>query len=102
MKSPEELVNKVTDESSFLIFAKALLADRRATDEKEKKEESSPYGPDSGGWENTTIADYLDGGIAWAEDSKFGTEMAFPEYEIKEENPWRRFAAFLMAAKVYE
>lgn len=93
-KTLHEIAFEVCDEKSFLKFAKALESDRRHAVEAEKLKPSSPYGPDAGGWENTTIADFLNCAVAWAEDSEFG--------KIPASNLWKRFAIFLYAGKFYE
>jgi len=97
-----ELAEKVKDEESFLAFVRELVKDRENAVKKEKKNPSSPFGPDAGGWENTSIEGYLESAAAWAEASQFGKRMALPEYELNEVSEWRRFAAFLMAGRVYE
>jgi len=97
-----ELAEKVEDEESFLAFVRELVKDRENAVKKEKENPSSPYGPDAGGWENTSIESYLESAAAWAEDTQFGRKMAFPEYELNEVSAWQRFAAFLMAGRVYE
>lgn len=97
-----ELAEKVEDEESFLMFVRELVKNRETAVKKEKRKPSSPYGPDAGGWENTSIEAYLEGAAAWAEDSEFGRSMGSPEYELRDVNEWRRFAAFLMAGIVYE
>jgi len=97
-----ELAENVVDEKSFLAFARELIKDRETAVKKEKDNPSSPYGPDADGWENTSIESYLEGAVAWAEDSQFGSRMAFPEYELRNVSDWRKFAAFLMAGRVYE
>ncbi len=97
-----KLAENVKDEKSFLLFVKELVRDRKRSVNKEKINPSSPYGPDAGGWENTSIECYLEGAIAWAEDSEFGRRMAFPELELKKVSEWRRITAFLMAGRVYE
>jgi len=97
-----ELAENVVDEKSFLVFARELIKNRETAAKKEKDNPSSPYGPDAGGWENTSIESYLEGAVAWAEASQFGSRTAFPEYELSNVSDWRKFAAFLMAGKVYE
>ena len=97
-----ELAEKVEDEESFLAFVRELVKDRETAAKKEKESPSSSYGPDAGGWENTSIENFLESAVAWAEDSQFGRKMAFPEYELSEVSEWRRFAAFLLAGRVYE
>lgn len=97
-----ELEKEVTDEVSFLRFVHALIEDREQSIKNEKANPSSPYGPEAGGWENTSVESFLSGASAWAKDSNFGRNMAFAELELKEVSEWRRMAAFLMAGKVYE
>lgn len=84
---PHDLLQLVDDEQTFLVFARALLADR--FDELAKQK--------SNGWENGTIEDFLEGAIAWAEASDIGLSQGLPR-----SNPWRRFAAFLYGGKIYE
>ena len=93
-----EALEKVNDEASFLVFAKALLADREDEVRKEKIKPSSPYGPGANGWENGSIEAYIESAIAWAEDSNFGKSQ---EPGIQE-NPWKQFAVFLYCGKIYE
>ena len=78
------LEEKVNDEESFILFVKELVKNREEAIRSQKENPSSPYGPDAGGWENTTIERYFEGAIAWAEDSEFGRRMAFPELELKD------------------
>jgi hypothetical protein len=92
-----EQINQVTDEQSFLSFARALMLDRVAAVNTEEKSRSSPYGPDAGGWENTSIEAFLESAIAWAEVSNFGTNQ-----KLGTGNPWKKFAAFLYCGKIYE
>jgi hypothetical protein len=92
-----EMLTNVSDERSLLTFIAALISERKRAAETEKKESSSPYGPDAGGWENTSIEGYLEAAAAWAEASNFGLEQGLPA-----NNSWRRFAAFLLAGRIYE
>ena len=57
---PHDLLDSVNDESSFLAFARALLADRIDEVNKELASPSSPYGPGENGWENGTIERFLE------------------------------------------
>jgi len=101
----DDLLDCVCDQHSFLEFAKALIADREDEVAKEREKPSSPYGPGANGWENSTIEDFLEAAVAWAEDSEFGQMQWTPEGMAKglqEDNPWRRFANFLYAGKFYE
>ncbi len=91
-----ELLERVTDRESFLVFAKALMLDYRDEEEREKVTPSPPYGPGANGWENGTIDTYLDAAISWTEDG-VGSELELPL-----EPSWRSFAEFLYAGKFYE
>ncbi len=91
------ILNNVNDEKTFLVFVSALIEDKLKSTEAEKSNPSSPYGPNTGGWENTSIESFLSAGYNWASDSDFGRNQKF-----QSDNPWRQFANFLMAAKVYE
>ncbi|MGX5203254.1 DUF7660 family protein [Aliikangiella sp. IMCC44632] len=102
MKELHELAEEVSDQETFLVFVRALYKDRERSSKSENKSPSSPYEADAGGWENTSIETFFEAAVAWAEDSSFGTKMAFPEYQLDGQNPWRSFAAFLLAGKVYE
>lgn len=86
----------VTDEESFLMFVHALEADRRLAAALEKKE-ANPYGT-SRGWQNSSIEQFLESALAWAEDSHFGRDQNLGE----EFSPWRRIAVFLYCGKNYE
>lgn len=100
MSQDEELdqaLELVRDEETFLQFLLALRDDREASILQEEATPSSPYGPDAGGWENTTIERFLDTAVRWARDSVNGN----PFYK-RPDNTWRRCADILFAAKSYE
>ncbi|ABC30710.1 conserved hypothetical protein [Hahella chejuensis KCTC 2396] len=93
MREPHELLKEVTDEESFLLFVKSLIADR------EPHEGKVADGADStDGWASNSISGFLKGAVAWAEDSDFGNCQ---DPELKE-NSWKQFAVFLYCGKVYE
>ncbi len=87
----------VHDEETFLQFLLALRDDRETSVSQEAATPSSPYGQNTGGWENTTIERFLDTAVRWARDSVNGN----PFYQ-RPDNPWRRCADILFAAKSYE
>jgi hypothetical protein len=91
------VLESVHDEETFLQFLLALRDDREASVAQEEASPSSPYGPDAGGWENTTIELFLDTAVRWARDSVNGN----PFYK-RPQNPWRRCADILFGAKGYE
>ncbi len=95
--SPDELLDLVKDEQSFLAFAEALAQDRAASVVAEQQQPSSPYGPDAGGWENSSIEHFLESAVAWARSTDFGKTQG-----LAANNPWRQFAEFLYCGKIYE
>lgn len=84
------LLENVDDETSFIAFARALAKD------------SNHAGEPDAAWENDTLWAFLDAATAWAESTNFGRNMAFADFAMHEASPWRRFAEFLWAGKVYE
>jgi len=90
-------LRSVRDEETFLQFLLALRDDREASIALEKTNPTSPYGPEAKGWENITIERFFDTAVRWARDSVNGN----PFYK-KPDNPWRRCADILYAAKGYE
>ncbi|MRN56929.1 DUF7660 family protein [Paenibacillus monticola] len=82
MKTLFELVDEVTDESSFLNFINELRKDR----EKEEEE-----------WENSTIETFLEAAFEWGTVSVKGLQ-----YYEKPENPWKRCAQIIYMGKIYE
>lgn len=82
----------VSDEQSFLAFARALKADRESSD-------GASLTPDGfqGEWANNSISDFIESAVAWAEDSDFGSRPG-----PKPANTWTLFAAFLWAGRGYE
>jgi hypothetical protein len=93
--------DNVHDRESFLAFVRALVADREAAVEAEKRTPTDPrvlgLVPDAGGWYNLTIESYLDAAISWAVDSDMGTCQGLPA-----EPSWKVFAVFLLCGKIYE
>jgi len=77
-----KILEKVSDEASFLEFAKALHLDNK--NKKNRRE-----------WENNTIADFLESATAYFEDTNFMEKQVG-------KNPWKKFALFLYAGKFYE
>jgi hypothetical protein len=75
-------LDKVNDRASFLDFARALAIDRA-----DKA---------SNGWESSTIEEYLDAAVSWAEDSGDSPTG------LSTEPSWRGFATFLYCGKIYE
>lgn len=92
-----ELVEQVNDEKSFLLFVQALEADRRAEDKAQQEKPIDAFGRGPSGWENHSIAGFLEAATAWAETTNFGVSQGIPE-----SNVWGRIAAYLYCGKIYE
>ncbi len=92
-----QALESVHDEETFLQFLLALRDDREKSIAIEQEVPSSPYRSDAGGWENTTIERFFDTAVRWARDSVNGNP-----FHKKSDNPWRRCADMLFAAKGYE
>ncbi|TBU85624.1 DUF7660 family protein [Phytopseudomonas dryadis] len=88
--NPHDHLQAVHDQASFLEFVRALLEDRRAASDRERAGAHSD-------WANSSLADFLEGALAWAEDSEFGDRQNWVGA-----NPWQRFAVFLYCGKIYE
>ena len=94
-KTPEDCLEEVVDEATFIDFLRALADDWEEEREIEKAKPSSPYGPGALGWENGSIGTFLDAAIGWG--------LAWKEEREKlGANPWRRAAEILLAGKYYE
>ena len=92
-----DALEQVRDRDSFLAFVRALIHDREASVASERESPSSPWGPDAGGWENTTIESFLGAALSWAEDTGLEIQQGLPERPS-----WRAFASFLYGGKIYE
>ena len=92
MKLSEHL-ECVHDEQAFLVFVKALIADR----EEESDQPVDHFGRGINDWENHSIETFLEAACAWANDSNFGKNQA-----LKGQSPWLIFATFLYCGKIYE
>jgi len=90
------LLDEVSDLHSFLGFLGALREDREAAD---RKQVLNPIGSFKtwNGWENNSIATFLESAGAWAHDHRRGD----PEF-LSDENPWKAAARILYAGKHYE
>ncbi|TRC88897.1 hypothetical protein FJV80_11520 [Mesorhizobium sp. WSM4310] len=89
-------LNDVRDLPSFVRFIDALWKDREDAD---RKEALQPSGPDISwnGWENNSIATFLESAVACVEDNR----RHAPGF-LADENPWKAAARILYAGKYYE
>ena len=88
----DELLEKVNSKATFFQFLRALMEDKIDEDRKEKDRPSPPYSPGANGWENGTIADFLESIEGFGIDSDL----------IGDEPDWKNFALLLYAGKFYE
>ena len=91
------LLSAVSDQSSFLAFARALMADRERAAQIERGSSAGTDQREVEAWQNVTIESFLEAAIAWAEDSRFGASQG-----LEPDNPWKKFAVFLQCGKIYE
>ena len=80
MSDLRDLLDAVTDRESFLVFVRALVADRMEQ---------------PGAWESSSVEGFLGAAVAWAEDSR-------DPPGLPREPSWRAFATFLYCGKIYE
>ena len=95
--TPENLVNDVVDEESFLIFLMALAVDAKPS---EVIGSTSEYFAVPSDWEHGSIWAFLDAAAACGLDNKpvGGTRTGTKT----ERNPWRVCAEILLGGKYYE
>jgi hypothetical protein len=88
----DEMVNRVNSKESFLQFVRALADDAAAADKEEKYSLDGKLNLSPRGWENGTIANFLDAMEAWTRDGS----------HIPEAASWRSLAQILHSGKFYE
>ena len=96
MDTPEDLVDQVCDEGSFLVFLEALAKDFRREREIESANPSPAFSRGALGWENRNIDDVLDAAAAYASATCDRWTNDGPV------SIWKRCAQILMAGKFYE
>lgn len=91
-----ELVEKVTDEQTFVAFLRALGEDF-AREQRVIKAAGATGRTidDSGLWESTSIDQMFEAATAWADSSEWRGDAAEPDI-------WRRCAEIVLAGKHYE
>ena len=89
----DERLEQVDGPKTFVTFVRQLIADRK----EDVSQRADTFGRGVHGWENDSIEDFLEAGLAWAEDSNFGVKQG-----LERESPWKQFASFLYCGKIYE
>jgi hypothetical protein len=93
--SPEELLDMVDSRETFLTFVAALIEDRQQADALEAGDPQRYRWSGANGWENGTIAMFLEGALAYAQSPNW------PERQ-SDAPTWRDLAKFLFLGKIYE
>jgi hypothetical protein len=74
-------------------FIRDLLRELHLSRQAERVSPSSPYGPNTGGWENPDLESFLDAMASWFEDM---------DDRLPISPSWGTFRDMLLAAKAYE
>lgn len=82
------------DRESFMRFAEWLIADRRIADDMESSDPQLYKWGGANGWQNSSIASFLDCAIAGAD--------AQDDWGTGSSPSWKDLAVFLYLGKIYE
>ena len=93
-----EMVEKVDSKESFIRFVQALTADAEIAAAAPKLTTGGKLNLSPNGWENGSIAAFLEAMAAWAAANS-GTNG---KPMVSEQASWRSFAAILHSGKFYE
>ena len=95
-QNPEDFLDKVKDEKTFLEFLHILSMDWEKERQIEETNPSSPYGSGAMGWENGTIGDFLERAYAC------GTAHLKSGGLEPDSNVWKKAASIIYSGKIYE
>jgi hypothetical protein len=96
IKTPEELLDGVSDQDSFIAFLEALANDFERERDLEAADPSPPFSRGKLGWENGTVDSVLWAAAAYAD----ATRDRWPKES--DGNVWKRCADILFTGKIYE
>jgi hypothetical protein len=91
---PEELLQKVCDRETFIVFVEALAVDREEAERIELENPQTYVIDGANDWKNADIASFLYAALDYFEEKPFHK----PEHEPS----WRMFAEFLYFGKIIE
>lgn len=91
-----EALENVTDAQTFFAFLNALQHDVPTSDEVTKHAKAHPYSSGVRGWENGSIATFLDAAIAGGQDNQIG------HHAKNAQQAWRAAAEIIYCGKSYE
>lgn len=86
--------NTVTDRDSFIRFVEWLIADRLEADDAERTDPEGYRWGGANGWQNSSIASFLESATAGAEAQNDWGNANGPS--------WKDVAVFLYLGKIYE
>ena len=86
--------DSVNDRESFIQFVQWLIADRVAADRIERADPQSTRWDGAMGWQNASIAHFLESALAGAEAQADWGKGSGPS--------WKDLAVFLYLGKIYE
>ena len=92
-----EMAEKVDSKESFLRFVQALADDAAAADAEPERTTDGKLNLSPRGWENGTIAAFLEAMAAWAAANSGITGKPM----VSEQASWRTFAEILHSGKFY-
>lgn len=95
-ETPEDFLDKVKDEKTFLKFLLILSMDWEKEQEIEERNPSSPYSSGAMGWENGTIGAFLESAHAC------GTAHLKNGGLEPDANVWKKAASIIYSGKIYE
>ncbi|KRB98281.1 hypothetical protein [Duganella sp. Root198D2] len=84
----------VHDRDSFLQFAQWLIDDRHEADDVERADPERYKWGGAHGWQNSSIASFLEGAIAGADAQR--------DWAVGSGPSWKDLAVFLYLGKIYE
>ena len=94
MATPEELLESVVDQTTFIEFVEALADERDRALEIEQANPKAYIVDGALGWKNGDIAAFLGAGLQYF--------METPLRKPEREPSWKMFAEFLYFGKIYE
>ena len=94
--TPEDYLDSVVDEKTFLEFLQILSEDQEREERIEAKTPSPPYTAGALGWENGSIGSFLEAAAAYGIDN-------LPAGGVEpNSNIWRKAASIIYGGKVYQ
>lgn len=94
--TPEQAIDEVVNQPTFLLFVQALLEDRRLASKLEHEQPEYWQLGGANGWYNKEVEHFLDAALECYDAHQARMD------ELADQNPWKYFAEFLYSGKIYE